>query len=100
MANAVTWSVVLIGLLLVAFMGVAFFKKRLVQNEDVSGPGFTLADLRQLHRGGKMSDEEFEKAKQVIVHSIGKKTDAKPDATVPREIAPGPRLEERKGDAT
>lgn len=28
--------------------------------------GFTMADLRQLHRDGKMTDEEFERAKALI----------------------------------
>jgi hypothetical protein len=67
MGNVLWWSVVLIGLVLVAFVAVAQVKKRFVRSDDAAGPGFTLADLRALHRSGKMSDEEFEKAKQVIL---------------------------------
>lgn len=67
MGNVMWWSVVLIGLLLAAFVAVAQVKKRLVRSDDISGSGFTLSDLRQLHRDGKMTDGEFEKAKQAIV---------------------------------
>lgn len=67
MGNVMWWSVVLIGLLLAAFVAVAQVKKRLIRSDDISGSGFTLSDLRRLHRDGKMTDEEFEKAKQAIV---------------------------------
>ena len=29
--------------------------------------GFTLSDLRRMHKEGRMTDEEFEKAKMLIV---------------------------------
>jgi uncharacterized membrane protein len=67
MGNVMWWSVVLIGLLLAAFVAVAQVKKRLIRSDDTSGSGFSLSELRRLHREGKMSDEEFEKAKLVIV---------------------------------
>jgi hypothetical protein len=37
---------------------------------DDSAPpslGFTIGDLRDLHRSGQLTDEEFQKAKQKIV---------------------------------
>src|SRR3712207_8783046 len=34
-----------------------------------SSAGFTLADLRQLHKSGQMTDEEFEKAKSKVVEA-------------------------------
>jgi hypothetical protein len=67
MGNAMWWLVVLIGLLLAAFVAVVQVKKRLLRSDDSHGSGFTLSDLRRLHREGKMTDEEFEKAKQIIV---------------------------------
>ncbi len=36
-------------------------------NDQSAGAGFTLADLRQLHRSGQMSSEEFEKAKAILM---------------------------------
>ena len=34
------------------------------------GRGFTLNDLRTLHRQGKLSDEEFERAKSKLVSNV------------------------------
>jgi len=35
-----------------------------------AGGGFTLSDLREMHRSGQMSDEEFEAAKSLIVSAV------------------------------
>ena len=67
MGNVMWWSIVLIGLLLAAFVAVAQDKKRLIRSYDTTGSGFTLSDLRRLHREVKMNDEEFEKAKLAIL---------------------------------
>ena len=72
MASVLSLSVVLIGLLLGAFIVVAQVKKRLVRPDETSAMGFTLSDLRALHRDGKMTDAEFEKAKQIILASAAK----------------------------
>ena len=69
-ANVLWWAAVLIILLLAGFVAVSLAKKRLLKDDDAAGAGFTLADLRGLHREGRMSDEEFEKAKQMIVTTI------------------------------
>jgi hypothetical protein len=74
MGDVLWWSVVLIGLVLAAFVAAAQVKKRLVRPEDTAGAGFTLADLRALHRSGKMTDQEFEKAKEVILLTLMKST--------------------------
>ena len=91
MGNVMTWSVVLIGLLLAAFVGVAQVKKRMIRDDDLSGGGFTLGDLRALHRQGKMSDEEFEKAKQVILTATKRAAERQAEAKAKRPSAGGPR---------
>lgn len=62
------WSLVLICLLVAGFFAVSKLRQWL-KEDDVPGPaiGFTLSDLRQLHKQGKMSDEEFERARSLIV---------------------------------
>ena len=67
MGSVLVWSLVLVELLLVAFVAVAQFKKRLIKPDDGSSGGFTLSDLRALHKAGKMTDAEFEKAKEAVV---------------------------------
>ena len=66
--GGVLWlSVLMIGLVLICFVAVAQVKKRLFRSDDTLSAGFTLADLRALHRSGQMSDAEFEKAKEAVV---------------------------------
>ena len=38
--------------------------------EQAPAQGFTLSDLRQLHKSGAMTDEEFERAKAKIVQTV------------------------------
>ena len=49
---------------------------------DIVGEGFTLSDLRELHKRGAMTDEEFERAKSQIVQSV--------QAAAARKAAPTP----------
>jgi hypothetical protein len=68
--GAIGWSIVLIVLVVIALVGVMRLRKWF-QEEDLpsGGIGFTLSDLRQLHREGKMSDEEFERARSKMVQA-------------------------------
>lgn len=91
MGNVMWWSVILIGLLVAAFIAVAQIKKRMIGNEDFSGGGFTLGDLRALHRAGKMTDAEFEKAKQAILDAMKRAAEQQAEAQAKRQSAPGGR---------
>ncbi len=73
------WAMVLIGLLLWAGAGVVYFR-RWYGDTDLSSPvGFTLGDLRQLHRDGQMTDEEFESAKMQLLGQTHRTLDEVPD---------------------
>ncbi|HEY7091069.1 MAG TPA: SHOCT domain-containing protein [Tepidisphaeraceae bacterium] len=73
------WLTVLIVLVVVLAAVIYFVRKRLSPNEDFRGVGFTLADLRQMHKSGQMSDEEFEKAKAQLLKGLQtQKTEEKP----------------------
>lgn len=65
---AVAIAIVLAAALVLVAL-VAWARRRLVggDDRDARPGGFTLSDLRQLHREGKMSDEEFERAKAQLV---------------------------------
>jgi len=63
------WSLVLIGLVVAATFGVMWIRRWMRQDDD-PGAGFTLSDLRELHRQGKMTDQEFEKAKAIALASV------------------------------
>lgn len=105
MGSVLTWSIVLIALLLAAFFAISLMKKRLVQQDPTTGGGFTLSDLRQLHRDGQMTDEEFEKAKQIIVKAAQKVRET-PKAPLPKAPLaefppqPAPGVDEKKEEQT
>ena len=68
--DAFLWSAVILGLCIGMFFLFSLIRKK-VRNAD-EGPvtGFTLADLRELHRSGKMSSDEFERAKEILLHGM------------------------------
>jgi uncharacterized membrane protein len=78
---------IVVGVISVLGLGVLLwwvrrhFRAWMSQNSDVTGAGFTLADLRDLHRKGHMSDEEFERAKAKIVqgYTVAAQKSAKPE---------------------
>ena len=61
------WTLVLIFALVLMFGAVAAFRKWMKSDDTPTGPGFTLGDLRRLHKEGKMTTEEFEKAKTILI---------------------------------
>lgn len=61
---------ILIALLLVGFFAVAWLRRWMRRGDDVPAGGFSLGDLRALHKSGKMSTEEFERTKAQIVGAL------------------------------
>src|SRR3954467_5972991 len=59
------WSGGLVVVIVLGMWAAAHLKRRYQQQSDhpTAAAGFTLSDLRQLHRSGQMTDEEFERAK-------------------------------------
>ena len=57
----------LLALVVAGFVLVAWVRRRMSPHEDFHGEGFTLGDLRLLHKSGQLSDEEFEKAKAGMI---------------------------------
>jgi hypothetical protein len=74
------WSLVLICLLVGGFFAISKLRQWLREDDaPVSPIGFTLSDLRQLHKQGQMTDEEFERAKAKILGSAKAMTSKLPD---------------------
>jgi len=89
--GALFWTLVLIFALVLMFGAVAAFRKWMKADDIPTGPGFTLGDLRRLHKEGKMTTEEFEKAKTILIGTAKAGAD-KPvlgDRQGPRTNPPG-----------
>ena len=72
--SVVLWSAVLLVLLGVGLVWGMRFKRRMTQEDDGDAPpmGFTLGDLRRMHRAGQLNDAEFAKAKDKIIEAAKK----------------------------
>ena len=60
---------VIAGAAFVGLLIVQQVRKRLQHTDEPVSSGFTLSDLRQLHKSGQMSDEEFERAKAKVIEA-------------------------------
>ncbi len=97
MAGVFFWALLLAGLVVVLFVAVSAFKRWMHRQEMDQGPagGFTLSDLRRLHREGKMSDAEFEATRRRIVAAAqAASARSAPPASAPRVDPKLPSLEE------
>ena len=88
--GALLWSFILIATILVLFGAIALYRRWMNADETTSNTGFTLSDLRRLHKEGKMTDAEFESAKAILIGSL-KASAAKPTEAAPPKGAQGPR---------
>ncbi|WP_432800198.1 hypothetical protein [Poriferisphaera sp. WC338] len=60
--------------LLAIFLGLAAFviRKLTLRDDGPAMEGYSLSDLRQMHKEGKISDEEFQNMKMLIITSSRK----------------------------
>jgi hypothetical protein len=79
--RAIGWSLVLIALIVVAFLVVMRLRTWLQSDDGDAAPsiGFTLGDLRRLHKEGKMTDEEFERARAKMMAGAKAMAEKLPD---------------------
>lgn len=61
------WAGLLIGAIVVMLGVIAWIRRRLRSTSHPSTPPFTLHDLRSLHAQGRLTDEEFERAKHALL---------------------------------
>ena len=83
----------LAGVIVVAvilWMGVRWLRKRLRQTDSPPPGGFTLSDLRDMVKAGKLTPEEFERAKNKILDATKRATAVKPaqETTSPKQFPP------------
>lgn len=72
------WSLVLMGLVIAGYVLATWVRNKLREPDDPTSGGFTLGDLRDMHRNGQLSDEEFERAKQRLIGVLRQERPKKP----------------------
>ncbi len=86
--GALLWSAILIIALILLFGAIVVYRKWMNAEDSTTGEGFTLSDLRKLHKEGKMTTEEFERAKTILIGSLKAKA---VEAEQKGEAGKGPR---------
>ena len=73
------WSLVLIAVVIVGFLVVIRLRQWLQADDEPVAAGFSISDLKRLHKEGKISTEEFERARQKMVGAAKAMTEKLPD---------------------
>ena len=61
------WLIMLLGVVVVGGAGIYLVRRMLQSGPNASNESFTLYELRQMREEGRLSDEEFERAKALII---------------------------------
>ena len=96
------WSLVLIVLIIAGAAGVLMLRRWLKEDDTPAGGvgegvGFSLSDLRQLHREGKITDEELERARSKMVAAGKAMAEKLPDPLAGRRQPRQPPRPQRPG---
>lgn len=66
MVSVIGWGLVLLALVVAAFVAILWLKRWLKSDMTSVSTGFGLSDLREMHRRGQLTDEEYERARGKI----------------------------------
>lgn len=69
-ASVFVTSLMLIVLVVLLCVGVMWIRRQIKTDDTGGADGFTLSDLRKLHKSGQMTDDEYEKAKTLIIGTV------------------------------
>lgn len=93
------WSAVMVGFLLVAFVVITLVRRRHRASAMADeAPPFSISSLRQMHEEGTLSDEEYERARQVIIAKAKGAMERNPPVMPPRKPPEPPPPEARSDD--
>jgi hypothetical protein len=96
--GVIGWSLVLIILLIAGAAGVMWLRRWMKEDDAPVGIGFTLLDLRQLHKQGKMTDAEYERARAKMLEA-GRAAAAKLPHPLARPAGPEELRSRRTGQS-
>ncbi|MCS7033616.1 MAG: SHOCT domain-containing protein [Phycisphaerae bacterium] len=68
-APVFVWSLVLVGLILVALVVLLLIRRKLSTPETGLHASFTLADLRKMRDSGQLTEEQYQKMRESVIGS-------------------------------
>lgn len=74
------WIGILFVALLVGFLVVRWLRSRTLGSSEYGDAGFGLSDLRKLRQEGRITEEEFEKARDAIVGAMKRSMEREEEA--------------------
>lgn len=92
--EAIFWLIIILALIVVLMVAFVFVR-RYFRDEPAdlsSTTPFTLGDLRQLLKQGKLTQEEYDRLREQIIASAKKDTDVPPASETPGPAGPTPPL--------
>ena len=80
LADVLPWLILLLGLVIVGGVIILWIRRSISATNSLTAgdTGFTLYELRELHRKGELSNEEFERAREAIIGSFQAKDEPAP----------------------
>lgn len=73
--QAAMWALVLMAVVIAGGLVAVFIRKRARSGAETPALGLTLADLREMKADGRLTEEEFERAKAMVVGQLGGKVE-------------------------
>lgn len=64
------WCLVLAVVAIAGFLVATWARKRLRPTDEPQASGFSLDELRRLHKSGQLSDVEYERARSKVVAAL------------------------------
>lgn len=80
-AETLPWILLLLGAIIAGGVIILIARRHIYGGEDSASGGFTLHDLRELHRAGDIDDEEFARAKAQMIGRLANDSARKPTAS-------------------
>ncbi len=69
--EALMVAALLLGMVLLLGVAVLLYRRRYFANRPDENTGFTLADLKRMHRDGQLSDDEYGRLRESILGHVG-----------------------------
>lgn len=67
LTKALPWSFVLLAAVVVLVLAIQYYRRRVKAGDHGGDQPWTLQDLREMHAGGDLADEEFERLKARVI---------------------------------